>query len=550
MQTSEYHEPRKYKLPNSLAEILNRNPALWQGDSSEENNPVNNMTDTVHKEKTFSSSEEKQLSQEQKNEAREEDHESEDVVEDYFISKPVNSVFEINLAEFPIAYLNRGQLPEGVSKTKYQYKDIIKGREGKPIERVWTIEAHATDEITKNGVTEDVQLGFGGPATLEVIYELFQMWKEQGFKESMIHVGTFYNLLKRLEWGTGNSQYKQLRKTLQCIHGLHIKGKDCFYIPENDSYEQIDIYPFPGIYTYTKKQKEIHPDDYVYVSVDARFFNAIKRNTTYYIPMDRFYFKTLKPMEQKLALMLSKIFTPYRKKQRFEWKRNIFDLANQIPILSDKPIRIRQQLKRICEGLIEKNFPFLSSFKIEGDTIIFQNNMQTSLNLLPDNLEKEKKDYDTVEWLINEQLKICRDEHSRAFYVLVAKYVPVDMIYQALSEARQEGKVKSKLYTKIILERAQKYLEPYLKKAKQKDGAVFISDDEANRINNELLIERERFNSYKNRYGKKTSLNLSNEEKEELNSQLEQERQRMEEQIKLEKEQIETEIFSDSDAFI
>jgi hypothetical protein len=70
--------------------------------------------------------------------------------DDYFISKPINSAFEINIAEFPIAYLNRGQLPDGVSKTKYQYKDEIKGRNGEPVERVWTIEAHATEEVLQH----------------------------------------------------------------------------------------------------------------------------------------------------------------------------------------------------------------------------------------------------------------------------------------------------------------------------------------------------------------------------------------------------------------
>jgi hypothetical protein len=422
-----------------------------------------------------------------------------------------DTAFEINIAEFPIAYLNRGKLPKGVSKTEYQYKDIIKGRNGESVERIWTIEAHSTDEIIdKNGDITKVQLGFGGPATLEVIYELFQLWKEQGFREPKIHVGTLYNLLQRLEWGKGNTQYKQLKRVLNCIHGLHIKGKNCFYIPELDKYEHVDFYPFYRVKTYTKEEKKLNPDDYIYVCVDEEFFRAVKGNTVYYLPLDRFYFKTLKPMEQKLALMLSKVFSPYRKNQRFEWRRNIFELANQIPILSDQPIRIRQQLKRICGGLIEKSFPFLSSYKIEGEIITFQNNMQTSLNLLPEATAKEKKDYDTVEWLIKEQLKICGDEHSRAFYTLVAKYVPVEIIYRALSEARQEGKVKRKLYTKIILERAKEYLEPYLKSSKEKDGVVVLSDGDKRKIEIELLKDQDDFENRKMK-NKKNKTESNNE---------------------------------------
>jgi hypothetical protein len=253
------------------------------------------------------------------------------------------------------------------------------------------------------------------------------------------------------------------------------------------------MYPFPSIHTYTKKEKEINPDDYVYINVDENFFNAIKMNSLYYIPFDRFYFKKLKPMEQKVALMLSKVFSPYRKKKRFEWRRNIFEISNQIPILSEESKKIRQQLKRVCDGLIEKNFPFLSSYKIEDKVITFYNNIQTSIDLIPDEKSITKKDYDTVEWLIKEQLKICGDEHSRAFYSLVARYVPVDMIYVALSEAKQEGKVRRKLYTKIIMERGKSYLAPYLKNAKHSEESVIIPEDEAKRIKLELEKEKEEF---------------------------------------------------------
>ena len=529
MQKDPNQENPTSKIPESIAAIINRNPLFWQGKEAshpaEEAKKDDNPSGEQIPGKIIQESEEA-------NEVY--TYDDEDNEDDYFISKPVNSAFEINIAEFPIAYLNRGQLPEGVSKTEYQYKDIIKGRDGKPVERVWTIEAHATDETTdENGERSRVQLGFGGPATLEVIYELFQLWKEQGFKEPKIHIGTFYNFLQRLGWGKGNSQYKQLRRVLNCIHGLHIKGESCFYIPELDKYENVDFYPFYRVKTYTKEEKKLNPNDYVFVCIDEEFFRAVKSNTVYYLPLDRFYFKTLKPMEQKLALMLSKIFSPYRKKQRFEWRRNIYELANQIPILSDQSIRIRQQLKRICEGLIEKKFPFLSSYKIDCDVIIFHNTMQTSLDILSDETKKEKKDYDTVEWLINEQLKICGDEHSRAFYSLVAKHVPVDMIYVALSEAKQEGKVKRKLYTKIIMERAKNYLAPHLKNAKHTDEAVIIPDDEAKKIKLELDKEKEEFEL---RQKKCNPEPLSLEEQEEINREAFEEQEALEKRIRLEEE--------------
>lgn len=411
--------------------------------------------------------------------------------DDYFISKPVNSSFELNLAEFPIAFYS-GKLPSGVSNTFYQYTDTIRGRNGEPVERKWTIEAHATEMVKdEKGKDVSVELGFGGPATLDVFYELFQIWKEQGFKEPKIYIGTYYHFLNRLGWGNGKAQYKQLKRTLRCIHGLHITGQRCFYIPELDDYLKIDMYPFPSMGTFSKDGDDNSNEDYIYINVAEEFFNAIKKKSVFYIPFDRHYFRKLKPMEKKLALMLSKIFTPYRKAQRFEWTRNIYQISKQIPILTDKGYMIRRQLKRICDGLIKNEFPFLSDYVIKGDNITFYNNMQTSLNLVPDDQKSKKKVYETVEWLVKEQLKVCGDEHSRKFYTLVAKYVPDEIILQCLSEARQEGKHKEKLYTKRVLELGKEYLKPYLRKSD--DNEPIIKDFVEKNIDIELDKDQEAF---------------------------------------------------------
>lgn len=197
------------KSPESLSEILKKFNLAHPG---EENN---NLQQTLTATKISDTPSKSDIEMQQNPPV-----DPEDDNDDYFISRPINSAFEINIAEFPIAYLNRGQLPEGVSKTKYQYQDVIKGRNGEPVERTWTIEAHATEEIKNElGKNESVNLGFGGPATLELIYELFQLWKEQGFKEPKIHIGTFYNLLKRLGWGQGTLNINSLKKFFAVFMG-------------------------------------------------------------------------------------------------------------------------------------------------------------------------------------------------------------------------------------------------------------------------------------------------------------------------------------------
>ena len=173
MQTAQNQEPKTGKLPEAIADIIRKNPLFWQGEGETTGQETTSdgkekLREQIKQRESLRNaldSERKQIRNERITESKEgliEESTEKDDEDDYFISKPVNSAFEINIAEFPIAYLNSGKLPEGVSKTKYKYNDIIKGRDGKPVERVWTIEAHATQEVTnENGEKDSVQLGFG-----------------------------------------------------------------------------------------------------------------------------------------------------------------------------------------------------------------------------------------------------------------------------------------------------------------------------------------------------------------------------------------------------
>ncbi len=107
----------------------------------------------------------------------------------------------------------------------------------------------------------------------------------------------------------------------------------------------------------------------------------------------------------------------------------------------------------------------MERFIIDDEIITFFNRQQQSL--LPFlNIKSNFKSNKQVELLLEDQIKLCGDSHSINFYTLVAKFVPDEIIFECISEAKQEGKDKKKLYTKIIMERAYKYLEPYLKTRK------------------------------------------------------------------------------------
>src|SRR5262249_45036674 len=82
----------------------------------------------------------------------------------------LRSKYEMNLAEFPLALLSKKQpkKPEAI-----EYQDTISGKDGEIVTRMWRVKPSH-------------DYGFGSTALTALLFELFQLWKEQGFKSRKI----------------------------------------------------------------------------------------------------------------------------------------------------------------------------------------------------------------------------------------------------------------------------------------------------------------------------------------------------------------------------
>lgn len=368
-----------------------------------------------------------------------------------------HSAFELNFAEFPIAHLSQ-RLPEGIDRFKINYSDFIRGRDGVLVERNWTVKSSADH-------------GLGGPSSISVLMELMQIWKEQGFEKDRIYIGSYYNLLKRLGWNTGGSNYKQLDLDLKSLYGLSIEAENAYYDKEMGRYVDRNIKPFIGWAFYKEHQIKDYMTDYGYIQVNQEFFESFKKKSLYYLPFDGSYFRKLNSQEQKLALYLTKIFNPYRKKIQYKYCRNIEEICTLLPIYGKDKYKRKYYLIKTCNGLIKKDFILLENFEINEDQIIFYNKQQTSL-LSKLNPKAGVKTKIQIDLLIEDQLKVCGDIHSKSFYTIIAKLVPDDIIFECLSEAKQEGKEPKKLYTKLMKEKGKKYLNL----CDRREGQIDVGD--------------------------------------------------------------------------
>jgi len=237
------------------------------------------------------------------------------------------------------------------------YSDVITGPDGEPLPRRW--EAWPGRH------------GFGGPSAAELFYELVQLYVEQGAHADHIHFKTLNSLFRRIHPGAPKpdaKDYDRLRRDLDILCGYRFACDNAFYNRERKGYVHLREWTlFTGWTGYTRHplrpgspypyQEEL-PFGAVGVSPVLR---TIARNRGLFcIGFDSGVFRSLKPLEQRLAVYLAKMFVSQSIHKRF-----VDELAAALPINVSHARNLRAVLKRAADGLIAAGVPILRKVAFE-----------------------------------------------------------------------------------------------------------------------------------------------------------------------------------------
>ncbi len=360
------------------------------------------------------------------------------------------SKYEMSLAEFPLAFLST-RTPKDIRSLLYE--DEITGKNGVKVKRRWEITPHAT-------------LGFPTPSTQTTLFELFQLWAEQQFASHHIYFGSIYELIKRkgLEQDDANT-YQRIREDLERLMGITVKATNAFWDNKAKAYVTRVFHLFESVdffYTDSENPRQstlplatITASPTLWQSIASNAIIALQN-----VPREAFHDYT--PTEHRLALYLAKML--YSKPQH---RRNANTLTSQIPITAKLYKQRKYILSRACDGLIARKFPYLSSYRYEGnksgssENIIFIRKTKQVEQPL-----KNKQDISDEEakrnLLVSDILEVTGDAHSRGFYALVAKNVREQTIYRAIAATRQahlQGDIRTscaRYFTAIIKQLASK----------------------------------------------------------------------------------------------
>ena len=247
----------------------------------------------------------------------------------------------MNLAEFPFALL-ADRHPKGLETVIFS--DIITGRDGEQVERVWTV----------TGSEE-----FGLPlASDELVYvALMEVTKEQGFRNRTIYI-TRYDLIKRLGWADKGDSYKRLQQALDRLLGVTIKAERAFWDNKKKRYVDVGFHVIDDYAIYDEQPgrksrvgKRRLP--YSYVAWNQVIFASFQSG--YIKRLDTAFFFSLRSA-------LSRRLYRYLDKKRYDGKPayriGLRKLAFEKLGMSRNyyPSHIKQELARAHKELIERGF--------------------------------------------------------------------------------------------------------------------------------------------------------------------------------------------------
>jgi hypothetical protein len=341
---------------------------------------------------------------------------------------PDRSNYELTLAEFPTFPVAKSKLEPPRPRV---FEDTITGKDGELVRRIWTVIPHRS-------------LGFGTPSTHATLFEIMQIWKEQGFASQYIQFGSIFHLLKRMWKGTGNSQYKQVLKDLEILVGITIKAVNAFWDNERRAYVDCTFHLFDSVSLYKETADGQATREFAFIKAsDYLFNNSILKNSLLSLPFDSNFFHRLTPVEQRLALYLSKVF-----RSQVVNKRELLEFGSQIPLEVKEAKYIKRQLKKTCEGLMEKGFSLLGGYDFEkgadhkSELVLFKRKGPPPKPkfLAPEQRQKKLpvpvNVPEDLEYLTETILEFCGDRKSLNFYKKIARIVPRNIIFRALSEAK------------------------------------------------------------------------------------------------------------------
>lgn len=338
--------------------------------------------------------------------------------------------YDFDLAEFPLFRYHTHRL-SSPDRSPLIYTDTIIGKDGEEIEREWKCYPGA--------------FGFGGATTQQVLYELLQLYIRQGCRGSQIQFGTPRALLLRI-WPESRhpslKDYTRLRRDLDILRGYDFHCRNAFWDRTRQAYVDMNWRLFGDVCYFKPRADRFAQEEMPFGFIEAsRIFQQIARTRGFFcLGFNSALFRTLKPLEQRLALYLSKKFVSQAVHQRF-----VKDLGRALPIEAARADNVRTILGQVAQGLLDRGVPTLKAFRFEKSRrtgewlIVFERGVRPSQSYPRRKAGTLSLDPE-IGLLVNEIAQQIGSRDDVLWWTKCAEILGADLVQQGLSQLKDAAR--------------------------------------------------------------------------------------------------------------
>lgn len=259
----------------------------------------------------------------------------------------VQGRYDFDLAEFPLFFLKKNR--KRSSGAPLRYTDTIRGKDGEGVRRSWT--------------AYPGPFGFGGLTAQLLLYELLQLYVEQGARGSQIQFGTLRSLfLRRGHRNPSKRDYLRLRRDFDILRGYDFHCENAFWDRRRQAYVDMKWRLFGSVFFFKGSAGGAADElPFGFIEVSPVLQQVARTRGFFALGFDQRFMYSLRPLEQRLAVYLAKKFLSQKVHRRY-----VEDLAGALPIEAARPRDVRATLKKTAEGLLAKRLPILGAFALEA----------------------------------------------------------------------------------------------------------------------------------------------------------------------------------------
>ncbi len=346
------------------------------------------------------------------------------------------AVYDFDLAEFPL--FSFAKRPARDRHAPLTHTDTIRGKDGRPVARTWT--------------AYPGRLGVGGATAHALLFDLLQLYAEQGGRAPAIQFGTLRSLfLRRGERNPSKKDYDRIRRDFAVLRGYDFSCRNAYWDAHRRAYVDMDWRLF-GAVRYFKAG----PGDgagerpHGQIELSPTFRAALHARGLFRLGFEGELFHRLPPLAQRLAVYLAKMFT-YQTVHR----RRVADLARVLPVETRSPADARKVLGRAVDRLLRAGLPILAAHRAERGPdgtwwAVFRRGEGTAR--IP---AAAARRLGQTHYQVERIIAAVDGESGRRWWTLCVERLgtgPVDRAIGLLKEAQRAGRVENPggLLTKIL----------------------------------------------------------------------------------------------------